>query len=151
MASPSKTLDDMHGICQALTSPPTVSGKPPCEGTTHWFRGTFPALLFFPQNWVFHGCGGCRAAIQVCRTTFHVYCMATHAFREFPVGYKCHGSRHLPSKRQWLSIGSAPWKRDYLRPFRPCMAAWLRLYNGASSVPSQIGVGGKDLAVVNLV
>ena len=35
----------------------------------------------FPQNWVFHGCGGCRAAIQVCRTTFHLCCMAIHALK----------------------------------------------------------------------
>ena len=29
---------------------------------------------FLPQYWVFHGSGGCRTAIQVCRTTFHVCC-----------------------------------------------------------------------------
>jgi hypothetical protein len=27
-----------------------------------------------PSPWVFHGSGGCRTAIQVCRTSFHVCC-----------------------------------------------------------------------------
>ena len=32
----------------------------------------FSHNFFLPRYWVFHGSGGCRTAIQVCRTTFHV-------------------------------------------------------------------------------
>ena len=60
--------------------PPPRVLEPPCARTDPWFCSTFPAPLFLPHNWVFHGCGGCRAAIQVCRTAFHVCCLAIHAF-----------------------------------------------------------------------
>ena len=63
-----------------LPSPPGVL-EPPCARTTARFRGTVPTLLFSPQNWVLSGCSGCRTAIQVRRTTFHVYCMAMHILR----------------------------------------------------------------------
>ena len=42
-------------------------------------------FFFLPQNWVFHGSGGCRTAIQVCRTTFHVYCMVCGIWKHFNV------------------------------------------------------------------
>ena len=35
----------------------------------------FSHSFFLLQNCIFRGSGGCRTAIQVCRTTFHVYCM----------------------------------------------------------------------------
>ena len=34
----------------------------------------FSHRFFLPQYWVFHDSGGCRTAIQVCTTTFHVCC-----------------------------------------------------------------------------
>ena len=34
----------------------------------------FSHHFFLPRCWVFHGSGGCRTAIKVCRTTFHVCC-----------------------------------------------------------------------------
>ena len=34
----------------------------------------FSHHFFLPRYWVFHGLGGRRTAIQVCRTTFHVCC-----------------------------------------------------------------------------
>ena len=56
--------------------PPPVSrnrlAQEPPPGSAFEFLHYF----FLPQNWVFPGCGGCRTAIRVCRTTFHVYCMA---------------------------------------------------------------------------
>ena len=44
--------------------------RPP-PGSTVEFSHSF----FLLQNCIFRGSGGCRTAIQVCRTTFHVYCM----------------------------------------------------------------------------
>ena len=42
----------------------------------------FSHPFFLPRYWVFHGSGGCRTAIQVCRTTFHVCCYGSphHSF-----------------------------------------------------------------------
>ena len=72
----------LGGLCRAPTSvpPPPVSRNRLAQEPAPGSAAPFPRYFFFPQNWVFHGCGGCRAAIQVCRTTFHGCCMAIHAF-----------------------------------------------------------------------
>ena len=50
--------------------------------------------FFLPGYWVFHGSGGCRTAIQVCRTTFHVFCYGSphHSFGVY--------------LSMWLTVGS---------------------------------------------
>ena len=40
--------------------------------------------FFLPWYWVFHGSGGCRTAIQVCRTTFHVCCYGSPGHYNVP-------------------------------------------------------------------
>ena len=63
-----------HG---SITSSFRYTPTPPCLGTT--LRKNRPLVprsnsrttFFLPRYWVFHGSGGCRTAIQVCRTTFH--------------------------------------------------------------------------------
>ena len=71
------------GLCEHGANSSYFEGTPPppryqgtaCARTAPWFRGRILAPLFLPWNWVFHSSGGCRTAIQVCRTTFHVCCM----------------------------------------------------------------------------
>ena len=56
------------------SSPPPMPRNHLAQEPPPWFRGRILAPPFLPGYWVFHGSGGCRTAIQVCRTSFHVCC-----------------------------------------------------------------------------
>ena len=51
---------------QSFPPPPPVPKNRPRSAVE------FSYHVFLPRYWVFHGSGGCRTAIQVCKTTFHV-------------------------------------------------------------------------------
>ena len=59
----------------ANCTPPRVSGNRLAQEPPPGSAVEFSHYFFLPQNWVFRGSGGCRTAIQVCRTIFYVYCM----------------------------------------------------------------------------
>ena len=57
----------------AVTPPPPVPRNRLAQ-EPHGSAVEFSHYFFLPRYWVFHGSGGCRTAIQVCRTTFHERC-----------------------------------------------------------------------------
>ena len=58
----------------ALYPPPPVPRNRLAQELPPGSAVEFSHHFFLPRYWVFHGSGGCRTAIQVCRTTFHVCC-----------------------------------------------------------------------------
>ena len=64
-------------FCFALlctTPPPPCLGTALCKNRPLVPQSNAHTTFFTSGYWVFHGCGGCRTAIQVCRTSFHVCC-----------------------------------------------------------------------------
>ena len=57
-----------------LTPPPPVPRNRLVQKRPLVPRLNSRTTFFTTRYWVFHGSGGCRTAIQVCRTSFHVCC-----------------------------------------------------------------------------
>ena len=70
--------------------PRNLLAQEPPPGSAVEFSHNF----FLIGYWVFHGSGGCRTAIQVCRTTFHVCCYGS-PIRGDPISYS---QAHIPLK-----------------------------------------------------
>ena len=77
--------------CSTPPVPRNRLAQEPPPGSAVKFSHHF---FFLPRYWVFHGSGGCRTAIQVCRTTFHVCCYGS-PIRGDPISQS---QAHIPLK-----------------------------------------------------